>query len=67
MIENFKLHVFRVVADTLNFSKAAEELHISHVRVAFCVVGFARQNDRLYVLISMSVFAILIYGLQGGR
>jgi hypothetical protein len=29
MIENFKLHVFRVVADTLNFSKAAEELHTS--------------------------------------
>jgi DNA-binding transcriptional LysR family regulator len=29
MIENFKLHVFRVVADTLNFSKAAEELHLS--------------------------------------
>jgi hypothetical protein len=23
MIENFKLHVFRVVADTLSFSKAA--------------------------------------------
>jgi DNA-binding transcriptional LysR family regulator len=29
MIENFKLHVFRVVAETLNFSKAAEELHLS--------------------------------------
>ena len=29
MIENFKLHVFRVVADTLNFSKAAEELRLS--------------------------------------
>ena len=29
MIENVKLHVFRVVADTLNFSKAAEELHLS--------------------------------------
>ena len=29
MIENFKLHVFRVVADTLNFSKAPEELHLS--------------------------------------
>lgn len=29
MIENFKLYVFRVVADTLNFTKAAEELHLS--------------------------------------
>jgi hypothetical protein len=29
MIENFKLHVLRVVADTLNFSKAAGELHLS--------------------------------------
>jgi uncharacterized membrane protein len=38
------------------------------VRVAFCIVGFARQKDRLYVLISTSVFAILIYSLiQGGR
>lgn len=29
MIENSKIHVFWVVADTLNFSKAAEELHLS--------------------------------------
>ena len=33
MIENFKLHVFRVVADTLNFSKAADELHLSQPAV----------------------------------
>ena len=33
MIENFKLHVFRAVADTLNFSKAAEELHLSQPAV----------------------------------
>ena len=33
MIENFKLHVFRVVADALNFSRAAEELHISQPAV----------------------------------
>lgn len=33
MIENFQLHVFRVVADTLNFSKAAEELHLSQPAV----------------------------------
>ena len=37
-------------------------------RVAFCVVGFARQQDRLYIVISSSVFVILIYSLiQGGR
>ena len=29
MIENFKLRVFRVVAENLSFSKAAEELHLS--------------------------------------
>jgi len=29
LIENFKLHVFRVVADTLSFSKAAEELRLT--------------------------------------
>jgi DNA-binding transcriptional LysR family regulator len=33
MIENFKLQVFRMVAETLNFSKAAEELHLSQPAV----------------------------------
>lgn len=33
MIENFKLKVFRTVAETLNFSKAAEELHLSQPAV----------------------------------
>jgi DNA-binding transcriptional LysR family regulator len=33
MIENFKLQVFRVVAEALNFSKAAEELHLSQPAV----------------------------------
>jgi uncharacterized membrane protein len=32
-------------------------------RVAFCVVGFARQRDRLYVLVSASVLLILLYTL----
>jgi uncharacterized membrane protein len=37
-------------------------------RVAFCVVSFARRQDRLYIVISSSVFVILIYSLiQGGR
>ena len=37
-------------------------------RVVFCIAGFARQKDRLYVLISSSVLLILIYSLfQGGR
>jgi uncharacterized membrane protein len=31
------------------------------IRVVFCVVGFARQKDWIYVLISASVFLILIY------
>jgi DNA-binding transcriptional LysR family regulator len=29
MIENFKLKVFRVVADTLNFRRSADELHLT--------------------------------------
>ena len=33
------------------------------VRVAFCIVGFARQRDLLYVVISSAVFVILIYSL----
>jgi len=37
-------------------------------RVAFCIVGFARQHDRLYIVISSSVLVILIYSfIQGGR
>jgi uncharacterized membrane protein len=36
--------------------------------VAFCVAGFARQRDRLYIVISSSVLLILIYSLiQEGR
>ena len=33
------------------------------VRVLFCIVGFARQRDRIYIIISSSVFLILIYSL----
>jgi uncharacterized membrane protein len=35
-------------------------------RVAFCVVGFARQGNRLYVAVSVFVLAILIYSLSKG-
>jgi uncharacterized membrane protein len=37
------------------------------VRVVFCVVGFARQRDRLYVAVSALVLAILIYSLVSGN
>src|ERR1700722_9426648 len=33
-------------------------------RVVYCVVGFARQRDRLYVLVSAIVLLILIYSLS---
>ena len=38
-------------------------------RVALCIVGFARQRDKIYsVGISIGVFAILMYSLiHGGR
>jgi uncharacterized membrane protein len=36
-------------------------------RVVFCVVGFARQRDRLYVAVSSTVLMILIYSLVRGR
>ena len=37
-------------------------------RVAFCIWGFARQRDRLYIAVSAVVFLILIYSLvSGGR
>ena len=34
MIENFKLKVFRVVADMLNYRRAAEELHLTQPAVS---------------------------------
>jgi len=36
-------------------------------RVVYCVVGFARQRDRLFVAVSCMVLAVLIYGLTKGR
>jgi uncharacterized membrane protein len=37
-------------------------------RVAFCVAGFARQRDRIYIAISALVLAILLYSLiKAGR
>jgi DNA-binding transcriptional LysR family regulator len=40
MMENFKLKVFRVVADTLNFRRAADELDLTQPAVR-------KGNDRL--------------------
>lgn len=36
-------------------------------RVAFSVVAFAIQRDRLYVVVTLIVLAILTYSLLGGR
>jgi uncharacterized membrane protein len=36
------------------------------VRVAFCLVGFARQRDKLYIGISSIVLVVLIYSLTRG-
>jgi uncharacterized membrane protein len=35
-------------------------------RVVICVVGFARQRDKLYVIVSLVVLAVLIYSLTKG-
>jgi uncharacterized membrane protein len=35
-------------------------------RVVLCVIGFARQRDRLYVLVSSVVLIVLIYSLSKG-
>jgi len=35
-------------------------------RVVFCVIGFARQRNRLYVLVSSIVLLVLIYSLSKG-
>jgi uncharacterized membrane protein len=36
-------------------------------RVLFCVIAFALQRDRNYVLISLLVFLILVYSLFSGH
>jgi len=36
-------------------------------RVAFSVVAFAMQRDRLYVAVALIVLAVLMYSLMGGR
>jgi uncharacterized membrane protein len=36
------------------------------VRVAFSVLAFALQRDRTYVIVTLIVFAVLIYSLIGG-
>ena len=35
-------------------------------RVVLCIIGFARQRDRLYVLVSSVVLLVLIYSLSKG-
>ncbi len=35
-------------------------------RVVFCVIGFARQKDRLYVIVSCMVLMVLLYSLSSG-
>ncbi|WP_158785925.1 DUF1634 domain-containing protein [Granulicella sp. L46] len=35
-------------------------------RVVLCIIGFARQKDRLYVLVSSVVLLVLIYSLSKG-
>ncbi|HWG19104.1 MAG TPA: DUF1634 domain-containing protein [Terracidiphilus sp.] len=35
-------------------------------RVVFCVVGFARQRDLLYVGVSIAVLLVLLYSLGSG-
>jgi len=35
-------------------------------RVVLCVIGFARQRDRLYVVVSSVVLLVLIYSLSKG-
>jgi uncharacterized membrane protein len=35
-------------------------------RVAFSVLAFAQQRDRTYVIVTVVVFAVLLYSLVGG-
>jgi uncharacterized membrane protein len=37
------------------------------VRVALSLIGFVRQRDRIYVAVSLTVLALLLFSLFGGR
>ena len=37
------------------------------VRVAFSVVAFALEHDRLYVVVTLIVLAVLVFSLAGGH
>jgi uncharacterized membrane protein len=63
-----------IVADALRFDgKGVIQLGILLLlatpvaRVVLCVVVFALQRDRLYVLITLIVLAVLVYSLVGSR
>lgn len=65
--------VGEVVRDTITFNgKSLIQLGLLLLiatpvaRVVFCVIGFARQKDKLYVLISSVVLVILLYSLTKG-
>lgn len=36
------------------------------VRVTFSIIGFAWQRDRVYVMVTLIVLALLLYSLAGG-
>jgi uncharacterized membrane protein len=36
-------------------------------RVLFSLVAFAVQGDRLYVMVTLVVLTVLVYGLTGAR
>lgn len=36
------------------------------IRVTFSVLAFARQRDRVYVVVTLIVLVVLLYSLTGG-
>jgi len=37
------------------------------IRVAFSILAFAMQRDRIYVVVTLIVLGVLLYSLTGGR
>jgi uncharacterized membrane protein len=65
--------VFGIITDALSFRiQGVIQLGLLLLiatpvaRVAFCLLAFALQRDRTYVIITLIVFAVLIYSLTGG-
>jgi DNA-binding transcriptional LysR family regulator len=73
MMENLKLRVFRVVADTMNFRRAADELHLTQPAImagiktleGLGIASFDRIGRDVHLTPAGTTFATLRKAIEG--